>query len=128
MLALEGQTAESLRYLTAARFALSALGRGELVNRPVPAPYQFALAGYLMFQRTRDESYRQQTLSFVRAYQKVHPFLGWLYSMEALMDERPKERFAAACRAQFLDAQSHFLKLAKVSGLDARSCAASLWR
>lgn len=128
LLALEGQTAESLKYLTAARYGLSALGRGELVNRPIQAPYQFALAGHLMYQKTRDESYRRQTLGFVQAYQKVHPFLGWLYGMEALMDERPKERFVAACRAQYLDPLSHFLKLANVTGLSKSACASSLWK
>jgi len=128
LLALEGQTAESLQYLTAARFALASLGRGEMVNRPIPAPYQFALAGYLMFEKTRDESYRRQTLNFVRAYQKVHPFLGWLYSIEALLEDRPKERLAAACRAKFLDPESHFLKLAHVTGLDKPACTAWMWR
>ena len=128
LLALEGQTAESINYFTAARYGLSALGQGEMVNRAIPAPYQFALGGYLMFRKTRNTAYREQALRFVQAYQKVHPFLGWLYSMEALLDERPKERFTAACRAQFLDPQSYFLKLANVGGLTQQACVKSLWK
>ena len=128
LLALEGQTAESLKYMTAARYEIPSQVGALMSSRPIPAPYQFALSGYLMYRRTHDEGYRLQTLRFVRAYQTVQPFLGWPYSMEALLSEKPQERFTAACRAQFLDPQSHFLKLASVGGLNRSACAGSLWQ
>jgi hypothetical protein len=129
VLALEGRTAESLRFLTAARYELSTMAAryNELVDRPIPAPYQYALAGYLMYRKTRHDAYRQGTLRFVQAYQKVHPFLGWLYGLEALLERTPGPRLVAACRAHFLDRHSHFLKLADVPGVNAQACRSALW-
>lgn len=128
VLALEGRTDESLRYLGAARYGLAELGTGgPLLDRVIPAPYQFALAGTLMHQHTGHDAYRRETLRFARAYQKVFPFLAWPYGLEALLEREPKARLAAACRAQFLDPNSHFLQRAAVSGLNAAACRSALW-
>lgn len=128
VLALEGRTDESLRYLVAARYGLAELGTGgPLLERVIPAAYQFALSGTLMHQHTGNESYRRETLRFARAYQKVFPFLGWPYSLEALLEKEPKARLTAACRARFLDPNSHFLQRAAVPGLTTAACKPALW-
>lgn len=123
VLALEGRTDESLKYLVAARFTLAELGLGEpLLNRVVPATYQFALAGTLMHQHTGQDAYRREMLRFARAYQKVFPFLAWPHALEALMEKAERPRFEAACRAWLLDPKSHFLQRAAVPGLSAARC------
>jgi hypothetical protein len=121
VLALEGQTAESMRFLTAARYQLATMS-----DRLLPGPYSYALAGFLMHRKTGQEAYRQETLRFVRAQQKVFPFYGWLYGMEALLDNDAKQRKTAACRAQFLDPHSYFLHLAQVKGVDKAACREAL--
>jgi tetratricopeptide (TPR) repeat protein len=129
VLALDGQPDESLRYLKAARFELAHLGLGsdQLVERPLPAPYQFALAAYVMHRRTGRDEYRQEALRFVRNFQRVQPYFGWLYAMEALWEKAPAARMAAASRARYLDPGSHFLAQARVAGLDDRRCRPHLW-
>lgn len=128
VLALEGNTAESLRFVTAARYELSGLGLGRMVDRPVPAPYQFVLALHLMHQKTGNDTYRSEALSFARAYQKVFPFLGWTYSVEALLSREEGARALAQCRAQYLDPQSYFLKLAAAApSKKPTACKPALW-
>lgn len=128
VLALEGRTDESLRYLGAARYGLAELGMGgQLLERVIPAPYQFALAGTLMHQQTGHDAYRREMLRYARAYQKVFPFLAWPHGLEALMEQAPKPRFAAACRAWRLDPKSHFLQRAAVPGLNAAACPPAAW-
>lgn len=121
VLALDGDTKESLRFYTAARFQLASVG-----DRWVPGPYSYALAGFLMHRRTGEDAYRQETMRFVRSQQAVFPYYGWLYAMEAFFERDPKKRHTAACRARFLDPESYFLGLARVTGLDDASCKASL--
>lgn len=121
VLALEGQTAESMRFFVAARYKLAATS-----ERLFPGPYSYALAGFLMHRKTGEDAYRQETLRFVRAQQKVFPFYGWLYGMEALLDKDAKQRKTAACRAQFLDPHSYFLRLAQVKGVDKAACREAL--
>ncbi len=113
LLALEGKTDESLRFFKAARYEQSALGLGntKMLQRPIPASYQYALSGYLMYKKTGVTAYRDETLHFVQAYQSVFPQFAWLYSMEALLEPNDKNKKSAACRAKFLDPQSYFLKL-----------------
>lgn len=129
VLALDGQVDESMRFLKAARFELAYLGLGsqQLLDRPLPAPYQFALAAHVMHRRTGRDEYRQEALRFVRHYQRVQPYLGWLYAMEALWEKAPAARQAAACRARFLDPGSYFLAEARVAVPDERGCRAHLW-
>jgi hypothetical protein len=128
VLALDGRTDESLRYLGAARFTLAELGLGTpLLDRLIPATYQFALAGTLMYQHTRIDAYRHEMLRYARAYQKVIPFLAWPHALEALMEREEKPRLAAACRAWQLDRGSHFLQRAAVPGLSATACKNALW-
>ena len=125
VLALDGRVDESLRYLTAARFSLAF--NGPLLNRPIPAPYQWALSATLMHARTGNEAYRKEILRFARAYQRVFPFLAWPHALEAWLAPEPKVRLGAACRAQFLDPNSHFLQRAAVPGLTPSACKAALW-
>lgn len=125
VLALEKRIDESLRYLTAARFSLG--HNGPLLNRPIPAAYQWALSATLMHARTGNDAYRQEILRFARAYQLVTPFQSWPYALEAWKADEPKARLVAACRAQFLDRQSHFLHQAAVPGLNAAACKGALW-
>lgn len=123
LLALEGHTDESLRYLGAARYTLAELGLGTpLVDRVIPAPYQFALAGMLMHRHTGQDAYRREMLRYARAYQKVFPFLAWPYALDAAMEKSEKPRLEAACRAWLLDPKSYFLQLAAVPGLNAARC------
>ena len=124
VLALDGKADDSIRYLKAARFELAHLGLGstQLVNRPLPAPYQWALAAHVMHRQTGRDEYRQEALRFVRNYQRVQPYFGWLYAMEALWETDLAARRAAGCRARQLDPGSHFLALAKVDGLDDARC------
>lgn len=128
LLALEGRTDESLRYFSAARYALADLGLGTaLLERVIPATYQFALAGALMHQHSGQDAYRRELLRFARAYQKVFPFLAWPHALEAWMERAEKARFEAACRAWQLDRGSHFLQRAAVPGLSAAACKNALW-
>lgn len=124
VLALDGQVDESLRFLTAARFELAHLGLGsqQLLERPLPAPYQFALAAHLMHRHSGRDEYRREALRFVRNYQRVQPYFGWLYAMEALWEKAPAARLAAACRARHLDPGSHFLAQARLAVPDERAC------
>jgi hypothetical protein len=121
VLALEGKTAESMRFYTAARYQLAATS-----DRMLPGPYSYALAGFLMHRKTGQDEYRRETLRFVRAQQKVFPFYGWLYGMEALMNNDASQRKTAACRAQFLDPNSYFLRLAQMKGIDKAACREAL--
>ena len=129
VLALEKQTDESLKFFRAARFEQSGLGGGDtkLVQRAIPASYQYALAGYLMYKKTGVEAYREDTLRFVRSYQSVFPQFSWLYSMEALLEHDRKKQLAAACRARFLDPRSYFLKLAGLESAKVSVCPAHPW-
>ncbi len=127
VLALDKQEAESLRYLNAARFALAGKAHGELTDRAVAAEYQFALSAYLMYRRTGNDAYRQRTVTFLQAQERSQPYFGWVHAMQAVLLSDAKARVAAACRAQFLDPGSYFLKLAKANGVQPRNCARSLW-
>lgn len=126
LLALEGQTKESLSFFRAARIRQAQLGLGDdrLVQRAVPASYHYALGGYLMYRKTGELAYRDETLRFVRAYQHVFPQFAWLYGMESALEPDPKRKQAAACRARALDAKSYFLSLAGSELASGRSCAA----
>jgi hypothetical protein len=133
LLALERDVAPSLQYLRAARLQMSERGvgggprslRGE---RPTPEAYQYALALWLLQAKTGHAAYRNELLGFVRAYQRVMPAWGWLYSMEAVLQTDAKARATALCRARHLDARSYFLSLvASGKGTAASPCAASLW-
>jgi hypothetical protein len=121
VLALDGDVNESLRFFRAARYQIAAES-----ERLLPAPYSYALAGFLMHRKTGQDAYRQETLQFVRAQQKVFPFYGWLYAMEALLDNDGVRRKAAACRAQVLDPNSYFLGQAQVRGVDKAACRAAV--
>lgn len=129
LLALEGQVDESLKFLKAARYELSQIGLGShaLQSRPLPAAYEWALASHLMQRRTGRDEYRQELLRFVRGYQRVQPYFGWLYALEALHERGPAARQIAACRARFLDPNSYFLAEAKLTGLDDARCKPHLW-
>lgn len=129
VLAREGRHDESLRFLTAARFELAHLGLGseQLLDRPLPAPYQWALAAHVMHRHSGRDEYRREALRFVRQYQRVQPYFGWLYALEALWEKAPAARLAAACRARFLDPGSYFLAQAQVAGLDDTRCRGKLW-
>jgi tetratricopeptide (TPR) repeat protein len=121
VLALDADTTESLKFFNAARYELAATS-----ERLYPGPYSFALAGYLMYRKTGVDAYRQQVLHFVRAQQRVFPFYGWLYAMQALLDRDDSRRAAAACRARHLDPGSYFVDLAGVKGVTPASCKAAL--
>jgi hypothetical protein len=127
LLGLAGQTQESLEFLRAARYQMSELGLSSPnVDRPVPSPYGYALAGYLLFNKTGNEDYRTETLQFARTHQKVFPFWGWSYALEALLERNEKSRAIAMCRATYLDAESHFLGLVKKKPASA-ACSKNLW-
>jgi hypothetical protein len=129
LLALEKNTDESLRFFKAARYAQSGLGLGNdaLLQRPIPASYQYALSGYLMYKKTGIEAYRDETLYFVHAYQSVFPQYAWLYSMEALLTRDQKTKNTAVCRAKFLDPNSYFLKLAEKDVKKTLKCPEKIW-
>jgi hypothetical protein len=134
ILALEGNIRESRNYLRAARYELATLssrpgyGPDRLDERPIPAPYAYALAVYLMHLKTGDEAYRVEASQFARAYQKVFPYWAWTYSMDALMERDATARAIASCRAKYLDAQSMFLRLSgEAPDLNSPACKKSLW-
>ncbi len=116
VLALDGDTAESMRFFRASRYQIAATSQ-----RLLPAPYSYALAGFLMYKKTGQDAYRQETLRFVRAQQKVVLWLA-VRAMEAVLDDDAQRRKAAACRAQLLDPNSHFLRLTQVKSLDKVAC------
>jgi len=129
LLALEGQTDASLEFLRAARYQMSELGLASPnVDRPIPSPYEYALAGYLMFGKTGKEAYRTETLRFAQAHQKIFPFWGWSYALEALLERNDKNRAEAICRAKYLDAASYFLSLVKPVAAERRvACRKTPW-
>ena len=94
----------------------------------MPVLYQWALAGYLLHQHTGTEDFRRETLKTLRAYQRISPYVSWVYAIEAAMELSPMLRFDAACRASRLDRGSYFLRLANVPGLGAQSCRMALSR
>lgn len=130
LMALDGRTAESMQFMAAARYELSLQGTTSLalLDRPLPAPYQYAFAGYLMHRQTGREEYRRETLRFVRAQQHLTPFYAWLHAIEAALETAPAARTAAACRARALDPGSYFLAQAGVPGLDDKRCKPYLWQ
>ena len=129
LLALEGKVAPSLEFLRAARYQMSELGLGSPnVDRAVPSPYHYALAGHLMYVKTGNDAYRVEVLRFARAHQQMFPFWGWAYAAEALMERDEKGRAVAACRAQYLDPASYFLSLVPAGGKGrAAACPARPW-
>ena len=125
---LDGNTGEAMQFLKAARYEMATLGLNRMVDRPIPAPYQYALTVYLLAHRTGDDVYRVEALRFVRGYQRVFPFWGWLYAMEALFERDAAPRSIAACRAQYLDPQSMFLRLSTAAHPVTRlNCKSALW-
>ncbi|PXX39781.1 hypothetical protein DFR42_110147 [Undibacterium pigrum] len=124
--ALEGKSRESLQYLKAARFALSESGKSEMRERGIPPSYQYATAAYLMFKKTGNEAYRTEALQFLRSYEMVFPFYGWVYSMQAAMEKDQKKQQTLACKARALDPQSYFLKISNVDQ-SKLNCKAALW-
>lgn len=128
VLGLDGRIEESMRYFTAARFELVGFNRSRSIHEePIPAAYQLALAGQMLFQQTGQESYRRETLRLATAYQSVFPSMAWPYAFEALLSKEAKRRQLAGCRAQFLDPKSHFLQRAGLQGLSAAACPSALW-
>lgn len=124
--ALEGKSRESLQYLKAARYALSESGKPEMTERPIPPSYQYATAAYLMFKKTGNDAYRTEALQFLRSYEMVFPFYGWVYSMQAAMEKDKKKQQTLACKARALDPQSYFLKISNVDQ-SKLNCKAALW-
>ncbi len=129
LLALEGQTEASLHFFRAARIEQAQLGLGDdgLIQRPIAASYDYALAGYLMYKKTGVPAYRDETLRFVRAYQRSWPQSAWLFAMQAVLETDKQQKWAAACRARALDARSYFLSQAGVDLKEGRACPARLW-
>ena len=129
LLALEGHTKESLQFLNSARYQMSQLGLGSNnVDRPTPAPYEYALASYLMFKRTGHPAYQAEALRFAKAHQQIFPFWGWSYAMEALLETNEVNRTIARCRARYLDPSSYFLSLVPAStDKNELACSKALW-
>lgn len=128
VLGLDGRVEESLRYFTAARFALAGSNRANLISeQPIPVAYQLALAGQMLHQQTGQEAYRRETLRLATSYQTVFPFMAWPYALEALLEPDAQRRQRAGCRAQFLDPGSRFLQRAALSGLTPAACKPALW-
>ncbi len=110
VLAADGQRAEALRFLTAARWELGRNGSTHAIRDPFrTAPYDFVLASWLMARKTGDQAYADQGLEVARAYQHVVEYMAWPYAAEALLSRDPKARAIAACRALALDPASMFL-------------------
>ncbi|MES2038992.1 MAG: hypothetical protein V4495_14250 [Pseudomonadota bacterium] len=124
--ALEGKSRESLQYLKAARYALSESGKPEMTERAIPASYQYAVAAYLMFKKTGNDAYRTEALQFLRAYELVFPYYGWVYSMQVALEKDKKKQQALACKAKVLDPGSYFLSLGNLD-LNKLSCKTVLW-
>lgn len=123
--ALEGRLQPSIESLRAARVQMSELGLGSSnVERSVPSAYHYALAGYLMFRKTGHEAYRSEALQFAQAYQRMFPYWGWSYALEALLSSDDKARTRAFCRAKHLDRASYFLSQVPraTAALAAKSC------
>lgn len=129
LLALEGQLKASMHFFRAARYAQAQLGLGDdrLIQRAIPPSYDYALAGYLMYKKTGQQDYRDETLRFVRAYQRIRPQSAWLYGMQAMLDPDKKQQKLAACRARALDTKSYFLSLAGADLASGLACPAKLW-
>lgn len=128
LLALEGHIDASLEFLRSARYQMSELGLdGANVERPVPSPYEYARATYLMFARTKNEAYRKEALRFARAHQQMFPFWGWAYALEGLLERDEKARTAALCRAKYLDPASYFLGLVQATTSRTPTCAKTPW-
>ncbi len=129
LLGLDGQPVDAARFLRAARIELANLASGEGLRDDVrSASYTVALMGYLLFSKTGYGPYRDEALKVAYAYERADPFLAWPYALTALLSPSGAARSAAACRAQYLDKESQFLKL---SGLNpaaaALPCAKSPW-
>ena len=124
--ALEGKSRESLQYLKAARYGLSESGKSEMRERGIPPSYQYATAAYLMFKKTGNDAYRTEALQFLRSYELVFPYYGWVYSMQAAMEKDKKRQQTLACKAKALDPGSYFLSLSNLD-LNKLSCKTALW-
>lgn len=112
LLGLDNQPADAIRFLRAARFELANLASGEGLRDEVrSASYTVALMGYLLFSKTGHGAYRDEALKVAHAYQRADPFLAWPYALTALLSPSGAARTASACRAQYLDKESQFLKL-----------------
>lgn len=129
LLALEGQLDDSLASLQAARWEMSGLGLGDhRVELPIPAGYSYALAAWMMFDKTRHEPFRAEALRFARAHQAIFPFASWAYGLEALLESDERPRAQAICRAAHLDPGSYFLRLAREkAGTRAPACQGAPW-
>jgi hypothetical protein len=129
LLALEGDTPTSLRFLRAARYQMSELGLASPnVDRAIPSGYHHALAAWLMFTKTGQDAYRAEALSAAQVQQKVFPFGAWPYALEALIERNVVARTLALCRARFLDADSYFLSQATKDKQAKPVCKTPLWR
>jgi len=128
LLGLENDPSQAMIYLRAARIELAELSSGRLHEEVRSAPYTVALANYLLYRSTQDRVYRDEALKMARAYQRVFTFLAWPYALEALLSSDGPARSVAACRAQYLDRDSLFLKLSGLNPEVGRAaCRKSLW-
>jgi hypothetical protein len=128
LLGLEGDSGQAMVYLRAARIELAELSSDRLREEFRAAPYTAALASYLLYRKTKAGVYREEALRLAYAYQRIFPFQAWPYALDALLSPDGPVRSVAACRAQFLDRESLFLKLSglkPVAGSDA--CRKALW-
>jgi hypothetical protein len=128
LLGLENDPTKAMAYLRAARIELAELSSGRLHEAVRSAPYSAALASYLLYSKTRDAVYREEALKIAHAYERIFPFLAWPYALDALLSPDGPQRGVAACRAQYLDQHSLFLKLSGLKPLvGSAACRKALW-
>jgi len=110
VLAADGNRAEALRFLVAARYELARNAtEGRFPDNFRTAAYHFVLATWLMTRQTGEQAYAEQGLAIARGHQAVTEYMAWPYAAEALLSRDPKAREIAACRAAVLDPGSMML-------------------
>lgn len=128
LLAVEGQTAESLKFFKASQYELANLTWGRdpgLAGYRLPLQYEYALAGYLMYRKTGETAYRKNVLHALDGFEKTFPYFGWAYNLQAVLETDKKKQALAICRGRFLDPKSYFLTQVKI--IKPVSCPAVLW-
>jgi hypothetical protein len=131
LLAAEGNTPESLRFLRAARFDLANLtwSASGLSSQEITPEYRYAAAVYVMHRTTGLAAYRDDALTYAVGRGRVSPYTSWTYALEALMETNKERKVRAICRATFLDPGSFFLSRAIAMGpvKNAAGCPKKLW-
>lgn len=92
-------------------------------NRPVLVEYQYAQACEWMYKETKDQSFRDMLLAWLKSEQAVHPTMAWAYAMEYAYAPTAERRLRALAMTLYLDPKSQ--RIATATAADRR--AAEAW-